>query len=78
MLMPTSVNLPETPEQLAALVERIQAGEELVLTKAGIAIARLVPTQPRIPSQDKGKVIIADGFNAPLPDEILNDFLNPA
>jgi hypothetical protein len=35
-------------------------------------------TQPRIPGQDKGKVIIAPDFDAPLPEEILNDFLNPS
>lgn len=31
----------------------------------------------RIPGQDKGKVIVASDFNAPLPDEVLSDFLNP-
>jgi antitoxin (DNA-binding transcriptional repressor) of toxin-antitoxin stability system len=47
--MSVSVNLPETPEQLSALLERIQAGEELLLTKEGIAIAHLLPIQPRVP-----------------------------
>jgi antitoxin (DNA-binding transcriptional repressor) of toxin-antitoxin stability system len=63
--MAVSVNLPETPEQLATLLERIQAGEELLLTKEGIAIARLIPAHPRIPGQDKGKVIMAPDFNEP-------------
>lgn len=76
--MSINVKFPETLEQLTALAERIQAGEELVLTKEGIAIARLIPTQPRIPGQDKGKVVIASDFNDPLPDDVLNDFLNPA
>jgi len=76
--MSVSVNLPETPEQLTALLDRIQAGEELLLTKEGIAVARLIPTRPRIPGQDKDKVIIAPDFYASLPDDILNDFLNPA
>ncbi len=31
--------------------------------------------QPRIAGQDKGKIFIAPDFNAPLPDEILADFL---
>jgi len=76
--MSVSVNLPETPEQFAALLKRIEAGEELLLTKEGIAIARLIPTNPRVPGQDKGKVIIAPDFNEPLPEDILNDFINPA
>jgi hypothetical protein len=33
--------------------------------------------QPRIPGQDQGKVWISENFNDPLPDEILNNFLNP-
>jgi hypothetical protein len=47
---------------------------------------RLLPTpaqpaatlqSPRIPGQDTDQVFIAADFNAPLPDRILNDFLNP-
>ncbi|MBE9030657.1 type II toxin-antitoxin system Phd/YefM family antitoxin [filamentous cyanobacterium LEGE 11480] len=36
-----------------------------------------ISAQPRIPGQDSGKVTIADDFNAPLPETVLNDFLNP-
>lgn len=78
--MATPINVPETTEQLAELIDRVQAGEEILLAQNGIAIARLVPiqavTQLRIPGQDKGKVTIASDFNAPLPETILNDFLN--
>jgi hypothetical protein len=35
-------------------------------------------TQSRIPGQDKGQVIIAPDFDAPLSEDILNDFLNPS
>lgn len=75
--MTLSINFPETPDQLAELIKQIQVGEEIVLSQEGIAIARLTPIQPRIPGQDKGKVWIAPDFDAPLPEEILNDFLNP-
>ena len=78
--MTTPINIPETTHQLTELIRRVQAGEEILLAQNGIAIARLVPiqplTQPRIPGQDKGKVTISPDFNAPLPDQILNDFLN--
>jgi hypothetical protein len=37
-----------------------------------------ITTKPRIPGQDKGQVIISPDFNAPLPEDILNDFLNPS
>jgi hypothetical protein len=41
------------------------------------AIPSFMPPQPRIPGQDQGKVWIADDFNDPLPETILNDFLAP-
>lgn len=31
---------------------------------------------PRVPGQDKGQVIMADDFDAPLPDAILDSFEN--
>ena len=78
--MATTINIPETTDQLTELIHRVQAGEEILLAQNGVAIARLVPIQApiqsRIPGQDKGKVTIASDFNAPLPNEILNDFLN--
>ena len=78
--MTTTINIPETTDQFTELIHRVQAGEEILLAQNGVAIARLVPIQvppqPRIPGQDKGKVAIAPDFNAPLPDSLLNDFLN--
>lgn len=79
--MATTINIPETTDQLAELIHRVQAGEEILLAQNGVAIVRLVPiqapTQPRISGQDKGKVTISPYFNAPLPDFILDDFLDP-
>ncbi len=41
-------------------------------------MARLVPVQDepgeRVPGLDKGKIWMAPDFEAPLPDEILNEF----
>lgn len=78
--MATTTNIPETPDQLADLIHRVQAGEEILLAQNGVVIARLVPiqasAQSRLPVQDKGKVTIASDFNAPLPEVILNDFFN--
>jgi antitoxin (DNA-binding transcriptional repressor) of toxin-antitoxin stability system len=79
--MTVTINIPETAEQFTELIIRVQSGEEILLAQNGIAIARLMPirasAQLRIPGQDKGKVTIAPDFNAPLPDQILSDFLNP-
>ena len=41
-------------------------------------MARLAPVQDepgeRVPGLDKGKIWMAPDFEAPLPDEILNEF----
>lgn len=43
--MPRSVSVPEAMLHLSRLVEEVKAGEEIVLTKAGRPVARLVPLE---------------------------------
>ena len=78
--MAISISIPELKRQFAELLERVKHGEEITILEAGVAIARLVPApkqrSPRIPGQDQGLVLIVPDFNAPLPEDILNDFLN--
>lgn len=79
--MSIDVSVPEAATQLAELVNRVRSGEEVIISEAGVPVARLLPIRQkprRIPGQDKGKVVIAPDFNDLLPEEILNDFLNPA
>ena len=79
--MGINISTPEAASQFAELLERVKHGEEVTILEAGVVIARLVPApkqrSPRIPGQDQGKVIIAPDFDAPLPEDILNDFLLP-
>lgn len=79
--MTTTVNIPETLEQLTSLLKQIQSGEEVLLAQDGVTVARLIPLRPldapRVPGQDKGKVVISPDFNAPLPEDIINNFLHP-
>lgn len=60
-------------ESWSQLVERAAAGEEIVLTEAGLPVARLVPiaspSAPRRPGAWKGQVWVAEDFDAPLPPE---------
>lgn len=66
-------NITEAKAQLSALLERVAAGEEIVIGKAGKPVARLVrfdrPQQPRVPGRLKGKIRIADDFDE-LPEDI--------
>jgi prevent-host-death family protein len=72
------VNIHEAKTQLSRLVEDAANGEEIVIAKAGRPVARLTslaPTRgPRRPGFLKGKIWIADDFDAPLPEAILRDF----
>lgn len=57
---------------LSRLLERVAAGEEIVISKANRPIARLVPlarAKPaRHPGRLAGQIVIHDDFDAPLPE----------
>ena len=74
------INLYEAKTQLSSLVERAAQGEEFVIAKAGKPMAKLtampqIAEQPRESGQNLlGITSIADDFDAPLSEEILQDF----
>lgn len=76
-----SLEIPESQAEFAELLRRVLQGEEVIISQAGTPIARIVPiseqTLPRIPGLDRGKVTISPDFDAPLPDDILDAFINP-
>ena len=76
--MPTVSNLYDAKTNLSQLVDRAEAGEEIIIAKNGVPLARLVPleAQPilRTPGGWEGRVQIADDFDAPLPAELLAAF----
>jgi prevent-host-death family protein len=64
------VNMHEAKSNLSRLVEEVEAGEEIVLARAGKPVARLVPVRSsgrRRLGRWKGKVQMSDDFDAPLP-----------
>jgi prevent-host-death family protein len=64
------VNIHEAKTHLSRLLERVQAGEEIIIAKAGRPIAKLIPAEPpnRISGFGKGQVVIHDDFDDPLPE----------
>ena len=76
--MPLTVNIHEAKTHLSRLLQRVIAGEEIVIAKSGQPVARLVPfakaPKQRVPGSAKGKVWIASDFDAPLPDDLLKAF----
>ena len=49
--MTQSVNIAEAKAKLSALVDRVAAGEEIILCRAGRPMARLMPLAERAPRQ---------------------------
>ncbi|MSR81458.1 MAG: type II toxin-antitoxin system Phd/YefM family antitoxin [Candidatus Latescibacteria bacterium] len=76
--MPTQVNIHAAKTHFSQLLDRVSSGEEIVIAKAGKPIARLVPLESRKhqrrPGSAKGKISMAEDFNAPLPAEVLQVF----
>jgi prevent-host-death family protein len=73
----TQVNIHEAKTHLSRLLQRVAAGEEIVIARGGKPVARLVPLQlggTRAFGLDRGRVEIAKDFDSPLPAEVLADF----
>jgi prevent-host-death family protein len=74
----TQVNIHEAKTHLSRLLKRVAAGEEIVISRAGRPIARLVPLQrntaARILGQDAGLFEVPKDFDEPLPEEVLEEF----
>lgn len=70
--MTSSVGVHEAKTHLSRLLERVAAGEEIEITNRGVVVARLVgpPDRPVNFDVDRGKIWIADDFDAPLPDDL--------
>jgi prevent-host-death family protein len=72
------VNIHQAKTELSKLVERAEAGEEVIIARAGRPAAKLVPLtrvrgRRRLGLLD-GKFKIPDDFNEPLPESVLRSF----
>jgi prevent-host-death family protein len=66
------VNMHEAKTRLSQLVELAERGERVVIARAGVPVADLVPhgsrEMQRRGGQWRGKARIAEDFDAPLPE----------
>ncbi len=75
--MTKSVGVHEAKTHLSRLLERVGAGEEIVISRRGEDIARLVPIRrpaARRLGVDRGRLVVPEDFDAPLPDDVIDDF----
>jgi prevent-host-death family protein len=70
--MTDTVSVHEAKTHLSRLLERVRCGEEIVISRSGTPIARLVPFErqrkPLKGGFDAGKIIIMPDFDDPLPE----------
>jgi len=63
-----TIDIRDAQTQLARLLKRVAAGEEIIIAKAGKPVARLVPyketkSSKRKPGSMKGKIWISPDFD---------------
>lgn len=78
-----TVNVHEAKTHLSRLLEAVEAGEDVVIARAGKPVARLVPaarrTERRTPGTWRGRGFIADDFDE-TPEDLVAAFhgdINP-
>lgn len=76
--MDQTVNVYDAKTHFSQLLARVMNGEEIIIAKSGKPVARLSPINKevvsRTPGSAKGQIFIADDFDDPLPEDIVNTF----
>ncbi|MFM7453038.1 MAG: type II toxin-antitoxin system Phd/YefM family antitoxin [Cyanobium sp.] len=65
------VNVHQAKSQLSRLLQQVEQGQEVVIARSGVPIARLVAWQAPVqavaaPGAMHGRIKLADDFDAPL------------
>jgi prevent-host-death family protein len=73
------LNIHEAKTHLSRYLERVAAGEVIVLCKRNVPIAELRPlpaprTEPRPVGLARGRFTVPDEFFEPLPDDLVEAF----
>jgi prevent-host-death family protein len=73
-----AINIHQAKTHFSKLLQRVTAGEEITIAKAGVPVARLIPINTAVKARNlgegRGTLEISDDFDAPLPAEILEAF----
>ena len=72
------VNIHEAKTNLSRLLSQVEKGQDIIIAKAGKPIARLTrftqETPKRILGRDAGLFEVPEGFDDPLPEDIIGRF----
>lgn len=69
----STVGVHEAKTHLSRLLERVLAGEDIVIERRGRPIAvltRVEPAERPVFGTDRGRVTVGDDFDAPLPEAL--------
>ena len=74
-----SVTIQDLQRDPSALLDRVEAGERLVVSRDGRPVAELRPVAPALRGPRPiglaaGEFTVPDDFDAPLPDDLLRAF----
>jgi prevent-host-death family protein len=73
-----TINIHDAKTNFSKLVDAAAGGEEIIIAKAGKPTARLVSMRREKVARSfgrlKGKVRIAEDFDAPLPEDVIAAF----
>ena len=76
--MTIEVELQEAMKSLPDLLRRAVAGDEIILAEDSKPVGRILPygslKGQRIPGTARGKYVMREDFDAPLPDDIMKAF----
>ncbi len=75
--MHKTVNVHEAKTHLSRLLAEVERGHEVTIARAGRPIARLVRAEVPAKRQlglERGKIWISPDFDAPMPDEWLDEW----
>ena len=76
--MTNQINIGDAKTHFSKLLKRVENGEEIIITKAGIPVARMIPFEHRFstrqPGSTAGQIQMEPDFDDPLPEEILATF----
>ena len=71
------VSVHEAKTHLSRLLRRVALGEEILISRRGEPIARLVPAvgrKLRKLGTERGRFEVPEDFDAPLPEDVLREF----
>jgi prevent-host-death family protein len=76
---PAQFNIHDAKTNLSRIIERVEHGEEIIISRAGHPVARVIPLSRRVDRRGRGslrgKLVVADDWDSDEVNEaIAHDF----